>query len=67
MTQGQILWDIRSLIWMESNRSSAAESFNRDLRDYLKRDQWFQTLSEVESFNFASLGSILAPLSPPKI
>ena len=66
MIQGQILRDIRSLTWMQNNQSSAAESFRGQLRDWLKSDQWFQTLSEVESFNFASLGSILAPLSPPK-
>lgn len=65
MIQGQVLWDIRSLIWMRYNRSSAAESFKRDLRNWLESDQWFQTLSEVESFNIASLGSILALLSPP--
>ena len=65
MIEGQILWDIRALVWMRHNRSSVAESFNCDLRAYIEGDQWFQTLSEVGSFHFASQCSVLEPFPTP--
>ena len=30
MVDSQILWDIRALDWIQNNRSSAVESFDRD-------------------------------------
>ena len=47
MVDSQLLWDLRALDWMQKNRSSAVETFDRDLRTCLEGDQWFQTLSEV--------------------
>lgn len=51
MIKAQILWDVRARLWMKNNRSSVVDSFNRDLRAILEREQWFEALSEVGSLH----------------
>ena len=50
MIKGQILWDLRALIYMGHSQSFIVESFNRELKVYLESHDRSWTLS-VRSFH----------------
>lgn len=47
MIEGQILWDIRACLWMESNRSPAAKEFSNKCVACLEGLDWFRTLAKL--------------------